>query len=211
MKKPGLLILILILSLNNIFAQKPGYVIQKGDVLDVVVMEHPEFSLGGITVLPDGFVQYPALGSIEAAGLSSQQLTDSLKRALEQFVVNPMVTIYIRKIQNEQINIYGYVNRPGQYQLFEGIDLFSAIGLAGGLKSFRNVKTVTIIRADRKVEVLDIHLFFGSDLKDIVVPMVYAGDTVYIKDPKVVNWSKITFFISLLNSAAVLASIFIIN
>jgi polysaccharide biosynthesis/export protein len=208
MKKLHLFILLIVLSPIIIFAQKQGYIIQKGDVLDVVVMEHPEFSLGGITVLPDGFVQYPALGSIKAAGISSQQLTDSLKKALELFVVNPMVTIFIRKIQNEQINIYGYVNKPGQYQLFEGIDLFSAIGLAGGLKSFRNVKTVTIIRADRQVEVLDIRLFFGSNLTDVVVPMVYAGDTVYIKDPKEINWSKLTFFITLLNTTVVLANIF---
>ena len=160
-------------------------------------------------MLPDGFVQYPALGSIKAAGISSQQLADSLKRALEQFVVNPMVTIFIRKILNQQVNIYGYVNKPGQYQLFEGVDLFSAIGLAGGLKSFRKVKTVTIIRANRQVEVLDIRSFFDGNLTGVAVPMVYAGDTIYIKDPKEINWARLTFFVTLLNTAVVLASIFI--
>jgi polysaccharide biosynthesis/export protein len=208
MKKIQLLIWMIILSFNISFAQKQGYIIQKGDVLEVVVMEHPEFSLGGITVLPDGFVQYPALGNIKVVGLSSQQLADSLKKALEQFVVNPMVTIFIRKIQNEQINIYGYVNKPGQYQLFDGIDLFSAIGLAGGLKSFRHVKTVTIIRSNRQVEVLDIRNYFKSNLSDVTVPVVYAGDTVYIKDPNEINWSKLTFFVTLLNTAVVLANIF---
>jgi len=47
-----------------------------------------------------------------------------------------MVTIFIRKIQNQLLNIYGYVNKPGQYQLYDSLDLFSAIGVAGGLKSF---------------------------------------------------------------------------
>ena len=208
MKKQIFLILLITLNAAGVFAQKKGYIIQKGDVLDVVVMEHPEFSISGITVLPDGSVQYPALGSIYAAGISSKQLTDSLKNALEQFVVNPMVTIFIRKIQNEQVNIYGYVNKPGQYQLFEGIDLFSAIGLAGGLKSFRKVKTVTIIRANRQVEVLDIRKYFEGNLADITVPMIYAGDTVYIRDPKEVNWAKLSFFVTLLNTAVVLANIF---
>lgn len=208
MKKLKIFILLFMLAASGAFAQKQGYVIQKGDVLDVVVMEHPEFSLSGITVLPDGFVQYPALGSIQAAGISSQQLTDSLRKALEQFVVNPMVTIFIRKILNQQVNIYGYVNKPGQYQLFEGIDLFSAIGLAGGLKSFRKVKTVTIIRADRKVEVLDIRRYFENNLTDVSIPMVYAGDTVYIKDPKEVNWAKLSFMVTLLNTVVVLANIF---
>jgi polysaccharide biosynthesis/export protein len=208
MKKQLIIFAIIIFSVNNVFAQKQGYIIKKGDVLDVVVMEHPEFSLSGITVLPDGYIQYPGLGSLKASGISSRQLTDSLKVALEQFVVNPIVTIFIRKIQNEQVNIYGYVNRPGQYQLFEGIDLFSAIGLAGGLKSFRKVKSVTIIRADRQVEELDIRKYFSGNLKDIEIPVVYAGDTIYIKDPKEFNWAKLTFFMSLLNTAAVFVGIF---
>ncbi|MEI6748938.1 MAG: polysaccharide biosynthesis/export family protein [Bacteroidales bacterium] len=207
--KKLLFLILLLFTAKGIIAQNKGYVIERGDVLDVVVMEHPEFSLSGITVLPDGFVQYPALGSIKAAGISSQQLADSLKRALEQFVVNPMVTIFIRKILNQQVNIYGYVNKPGQYQLFEGVDLFSAIGLAGGLKSFRKVKTVTIIRANRQVEVLDIRSFFDGNLTGVAVPMVYAGDTIYIKDPKEINWARLTFFVTLLNTAVVLASIFI--
>jgi polysaccharide biosynthesis/export protein len=207
--KKLLFFFLIFLFANGANSQIQSYVIQRGDVLDVVVMEHPEFSLGGITVLPDGFIQYPALGSLKAAGISSQQLTDTLEKALQQFVVNPMVTIFIRKIQNELVNIYGYVNKPGQFQLFEGIDLFSAIGLAGGLKSFRKVKTVTIIRANRKVEVLDIRKYFDSDLNDIPIPLIYAGDTVYIIDPKEINWSKLTFFTTLLNSAIVLASLFI--
>ena len=137
MKKLILLFWGVLLTATIASAQTVSYIIQRGDVLDVTVIEHPEFSLGSIIVLPDGFVQYPALGSVKVAGMSSAQLTDSLTKALEKYVVNPMVSIFIRKIQNQQLNIFGYVNKPGQYQLFEGIDLFSAIGLAGGLKSFK--------------------------------------------------------------------------
>ena len=210
MKKQLFGILIMIASTLGVFAQKHSYVIQKGDVLEVVVMEHPEFSLQGVTVLPDGFVQFSALGSIKAAGISSQQLSDSLKKALEQFVVNPMVTIFIRKILNEQVNIYGYVNKPGQYQLYEGVDIFTAIGLAGGLKSFKNVKTVTIIRANRTVEVLDIRYFFETNLKDLAIPMVYAGDTVYVREPKQVNWAALSFFVTLANLLIILTNIFFV-
>ncbi|MDO9253917.1 MAG: polysaccharide biosynthesis/export family protein [Bacteroidales bacterium] len=186
-------------------AQGDSYIIQRGDVLDVTVMEHPEFSLGSIIVLPDGFVQYPALGSVKVAGMSSAQLTDSLTKALEKFVVNPMVSIFIRKIQNQQMNIFGYVNKPGQYQLYEKVDLFSAIGLAGGLKSFKKAKSVTIVRVNRKVEEFDLRLLFSADSSDsIKIPMVYAGDTVYIREPKETNWAKLSFFTTL---ASVLVSV----
>ena len=188
-------------------AQGDSYIIQRGDVLDVTVMEHPEFSLGSIIVLPDGFVQYPALGSVKVAGMSSAQLTDSLTKALEKFVVNPMVTIYIRKIQNQQMNIYGYVNKPGQYQLYEKVDLFSAIGLAGGLKSFKKITTATIIRSNRTVEVVNLPDLFTSDTaKMIKTPIVYAGDTVYIKEPKETNWARMAFFTTVLSLLITLAA-----
>lgn len=200
MKKFILFFLGAMLSCFIANAQGDSYIIQRGDVLDVTVMEHPEFSLGSIIVLPDGFVQYPALGSVKVAGMSSSQLTDSLTKALEKFVVNPMVSIFIRKIQNQQMNIFGYVNKPGQYQLYEKVDLLSAIGLAGGLKSFKKISTATIIRANRTVEVINLPDLFTSDTtKMIPMPIVCVGDTVYIKEPKETNWAKLAFFTTALS------------
>ena len=198
MKKLIFILLGTLLAGFTVNAQGDSYIIQRGDVLDVTVMEHPEFSLGSIIVLPDGFVQYPALGSVKVAGMSSAQLTDSLTKALEKYVVNPMVSIFIRKIQNQQMNIYGYVNKPGQYQLYEKVDLFSAIGLAGGLKSFKKVKSVTIIRVNRKVEEFDLQQLFSADTA-VIIPVVYAGDTVYVREPKETNWAKLAFFTTVLS------------
>ena len=80
-------------------AQTANYIIQRGDIIDIVVMEHPEFSIAHNIVLPDGFMQYPGLGSMKVAGISSEQFQDSLQKALEKFVVNPVVTVTIIKIE----------------------------------------------------------------------------------------------------------------
>jgi len=204
MKRSLLICLILLITgvivrgQNNV---NSSYIIQRGDMLDIVVMEHPEFSINAILVLPDGFMQYPALGSVKVAGMSSEAFTDSLQKALEKFVVNPLVTVSIRRIQQQLINIYGYVNKPGQFQIFESVDLFSAIGLAGGLKSFKKVKTVLIIHANKTVEDIDIRDLFKKDLSKTTVPIVGAGDTVYIVEPKEFNWARLSFFVALANLA----------
>lgn len=170
-----------------------SYQIRKGDVIDVMVMEHPEFSLSGTIVLPDGFIQYPALGSIQAAGMTSQMLTDTLQKALELYVVNPMVTIFIRKLENQNINVFGYVNKPGQYQVFEGIDLLSAISKAGGIKRMRRAKTVYIIHANFTTEEVNIRDFIGADSATLAkVPTVYAGETVFVKEPREWNWAIVS-------------------
>jgi polysaccharide biosynthesis/export protein len=200
------ILLLIFAAANRIYAQKDAYVIQRGDVLDVTVMEHPEFSLSGIIVLPDGYVQYPALGSLKAAGITSEQMRDSLQNSLQKYIVNPMVTVFIRKIQNQQLNIYGYVNKPGQYQLYDSLDLFSAIGVAGGLKSFKKITNATIIRANRTVEVINLRALFSPDTKSQRVPMVYVGDTLFIKEPHQVNWAMLSFITSFMSLAVTLAA-----
>ena len=133
-------ILAFCISFQLSFAQTGTYVIRKGDVLDIAVMEHPEFSIAGIIVLPDGTIQYPGFGSIVAAEMTTKNLRDTLETSLEKYVVNPLVTVFIRQIRNQNINVFGYVNNPGQYQLFEGMDLVSALSLAGGIKNVKKVK-----------------------------------------------------------------------
>ena len=78
----------LLFTLTSVLGQTKSYLIERGDVLDVMVMEHPEFSLTGIIVLPDGTMQYPGIGSIQAAGMSSEALTASVEKSVGKYVVN---------------------------------------------------------------------------------------------------------------------------
>lgn len=205
---------ILALSMISILTangQIKSYIITRGDVLDISVMEHPEFTIEGITVLPDGTIPYPGIGSIKAAGMSLDQLKDILATTLDKFVVNPIVTVFVRKIQSELINIYGYVNKPGQYQIYEGVDILSAVAIAGGIKNFSKVRTLTIIRANRSVEKVKIreYLKYNSDAGEENIPIVYAGDTIYVKEPNETNWARLSFMSTMLLAIANIANILI--
>jgi polysaccharide export outer membrane protein len=197
MRKLIIIVVFLSLSLSTFSQEKISYVITRGDILDVAVMQHPEFSIGGLIVLPDGYIQYPGLGSIKVAGMTVQNFTDSITVAMRRFVVNPIVTVFVKRIQAQHLNVFGFVNRPGQFQLFEEVDLFAAIGLAGGLKSFKKVKNIVIIRENREVEEYKIRDFFRTGDIDIDVPIVRAGDTVYIVEPREFNWSRLSFITTL--------------
>lgn len=176
-----------------------SYAIRRGDVIDVMVMDHPEFSLNGTVVLPDGYIQYPAIGSIRVAGITSQTLSDTLEKVLRRFVVSPMVSIFIRKFENQNLNVFGYVNKPGQYQIFEATDLLSAISKAGGIKRMRRASTVYIIHANLTTEEVNIRDFIGTDSAALAnVPLVYAGETVFVKEPREWNWAMISAITSTL-------------
>ncbi len=208
-KKSIILISSFLFSFFYTYSQSSNYIIEKGDKIDIMVMEHPEFSISEIIVLPDGFIQYPGLGSIKAAGMSSQVLTDSLQKSLEKYVVNPMVSIFIRKIQNQMLNVFGHVNKPGQYQLYDKVSIFTAISMAGGFKSLKNVKSILIIRANKTTEEIKIKDYLSVAICDKEVPMVNAGDILYVKEPKETNWSKVSFFFTLIFGLTTLAKLFL--
>ncbi|MFV0538190.1 MAG: polysaccharide biosynthesis/export family protein [Dysgonomonas sp.] len=196
------LLLVLLVATLVASAQDNSYIINKGDVLDIVVMEHPEFSLASLIVLPDGNIQYPGVGSIKVAGMSVQKLTSTMQSKLEKYVVNPVVTVFVRKIENQMINVLGYVNNPGQFQVYEEIDLLSALSMAGGVKNIDKSKVVIIIRANQKMETIKIKEYLETEEVSRTPVKVYVGDTVYVKEPKEVNWAKLSFFTTLVWAVA---------
>lgn len=189
------------------YAQDNSYVINKGDVIEILVMEHPEFSLSNITVLPDGTIQYPGLGGIKVDGMTVQKLTSTMKNNLERYVVNPVVTVFVRKIKNQMLNVLGYVNNPGQFQIYESTELLSAISMAGGIKNIDKSKEIIIVRVNQDTEKVNIKEYMESIGSSKNPIMLQVGDTVYVKEPGEFNWSKLTFFSTLIWAAASILNI----
>lgn len=189
---------------SNLSAQTQDYQIQRGDILDIMVMEHPEFSISNIIVLPDGKLQFPAIGFVKAAGISPVILSDTLQAALTKYVVDPIVTVYVKQIKNQYINILGELNRPGQYQIFEPTDIMSAISLAGGFRNIRKVKFINIIRGNNEREKVKMEKFMET-------PEIYSflkpGDTIYVETKNAFNWSRLSFFTTLLYTIAMVINI----
>lgn len=189
---------------TNLSAQTQDYQIQRGDILDIMVMEHPEFSISNIIVLPDGKLQFPAIGFVKAAGISPVILSDTLQAALTEYVVDPIVTVYVKQIKNQYINILGELNRPGQYQIFEPTDMISAISLAGGFRNTRKVKFINIIRINGDQERVRMKDFMST-------PDIYTdlnpGDTIYVEAKNDVNWSRLSFIATLLYTIAMVINI----
>jgi polysaccharide export outer membrane protein len=100
-------------------------------------MEHPEFSITGIIVMPDGYVQFPGLGSIPAAGMSVKEFTKLMHSNVEKYVVNPLLTVFVRLMPSQVVNVVGFVTRPGQIQIYEPIDLVTALSKAGRVWKYR--------------------------------------------------------------------------
>ena len=187
----------LLFGLNMANAQESDYIIKKGDVLTIAVMGHPEFSLERIIVLPDGFIQFPGLGSIQASGMSVKSFTKLVTDNVSKFVLNPIVTVFIYALPSQIVNVIGYVNRPGQISIYEKISVMDAISRAGGIKFINKCKKIIVIRSDQSYEEILVKDIFNKDKEKRVSKLLDIGDTVYVVDPKEVNWSRLSFFTTL--------------
>ncbi|MFZ4582892.1 MAG: polysaccharide biosynthesis/export family protein [Paludibacter sp.] len=197
--KIGSLLCMLLFLTSNSNAQSVdnNYVIKKGDVVSIAVMGHPEFSLERIIVLPDGYVQFPGLGSIQASGMTVKSFTKLVTDNVGKYVLNPIVTVFISELPSQIVNVIGYVNRPGQVPVFEKISIMDAISRAGGIKFIKRCKKIIIIRADQSYEEISVKDIYSDDITKRKFKLLDIGDTVYVVEPNEINWSKLSFFTSL--------------
>lgn len=71
-------------------------IIEPGDEMEVFVWKHDDLSRV-MTVRGDGKITYPLIGTIQAGGLTADQLQNYIKEALSQYVKFPDVSVLIRK------------------------------------------------------------------------------------------------------------------
>jgi polysaccharide biosynthesis/export protein len=175
------------------------YLLKKGDKISVVVMEHPEFSRE-IQIMPDGTIEYPLLGNIYVIGLMPAELAQLIKDNIGPFVAKPVVTVYVTEIHGQSINIIGYVNKPGTFQIFEPIDLLSALSMAGGIKNGDKIKILTLIRKNGEAFRIPMSDLLAGHLEteNGITLNMDAGDTLIAVAPRSINWGIISSLISLM-------------
>jgi len=79
----------------------------------------------------DGEIDFPVIGKIKIAGLSTEEVRGLLRDRLSEYLKEPIINIRLR---NFSVTVLGQVNRPGTYPVNgERITIMEAIGLAGDL------------------------------------------------------------------------------
>jgi polysaccharide export outer membrane protein len=121
------------------------YVIGAGDVLAINVWNEDKVSRV-LPVRPDGKISLPLVGDVEAAGLTSNQLRDSLGEKLKAYISNPSVTVIVQEVRSRRFNVVGEVAHPSEYELNRPTTVLDAIAMAGGLQEFANPKKIYVLR-----------------------------------------------------------------
>jgi polysaccharide biosynthesis/export protein len=111
--------------------QPADYLIGPRDVLAVTVINEPTLS-GKFTVVADGTMAYPLLGSIKVGGLSVRAAERELTTKLaDGFLEKPVVSVLVDQPGSQQVLVIGEVKQAGSYPLMGRTTVLEALLKAG--------------------------------------------------------------------------------
>jgi protein involved in polysaccharide export with SLBB domain len=104
--------------------------LQAGDRIRVTVYGEDKLS-GDYQIDQSGQISLPLAGTVEAVGLTQAELEQALaKKFRSEYLRNPKVTVTIATLQ--PFYLMGEVEKPGEYQYRSGLNVLTALAIAGG-------------------------------------------------------------------------------
>ena len=125
----------------------PDYLIGPDDVLTIAVWGDKELS-GDFTVRPDGKISLLLVNDVNAIGLTTEQLRETLNKLYTPFIEAPNVSVVVKALNSRRVFINGYVPRPGMYPLGSSLTVVQLIAIAGGLLDYADQRNVIVLRAE---------------------------------------------------------------
>ena len=133
----------------------------------------------GYLVASDGTIDFPLLGSLTVAGLSTDEVRLLLLEKLEPFLKDPVIMV---RFLNFRITVLGEVGGPGTFFVAnERVTVLDMIGQAGDITPYGNRTNVLVVREHNGQRV-----FGRLDLQDREIfqsPYFYLqqNDVVYVE------------------------------
>jgi protein involved in polysaccharide export with SLBB domain len=118
--------------------------LQGGEVVRVTIYGE-EALTGSYTINPSGEIVMPLIGSVRAAGRSQSELVREITRAYVsgKYIQDPKITVDV--LAYTPIYVLGETLRPGAYPYTSGLNVLTAITLAGGF-TYRASRTSVLVQ-----------------------------------------------------------------
>ncbi len=196
------------------FAASDGYKLGPTDILSVSIFAGGEEQVAvDLTISEQGFVNFPFIGSVKAAGMTRSQMEKAVFEPLEKdYFVDPQVHVRIKEYHSLHFFISGAVKKPGKYEMQAATTIMDLIAKAEGLQQERgNIAYImhegdgdnseTVYSQDpaenspndpQKVNLLK--LLDEGDMSHNVV--LKPGDSVYIPFAKGLNQADLKVYVS---------------
>ncbi|MEM8725316.1 MAG: polysaccharide biosynthesis/export family protein [Pseudomonadota bacterium] len=156
-----------------------SYLIGPLDTVNVNVFREPELSLEEAVVDPAGRLPVPLLGSVAAAGKTSDELAKEIEAGLATYLVDPRVMVSVNSI-TQKVVVEGEVNEPGVYDIRGSASLLEALAMAQSTTNVADLDQIFVFRKVRgqmqgaRFDLEKIRAGIDAD------PAIIAGDRVVV-------------------------------
>jgi polysaccharide export outer membrane protein len=124
-----------------------SYQIQAGDTLTIAVWKETDLQ-ADVLVRSDGGISFPLAGDLVAAGRTVAEVRADLVTRIQHYIPGAVVTVAVKHIGGNRIYVVGKVNRPGEFEFSQPIDVMQALSLAGGATAFASLNDIRILRRE---------------------------------------------------------------
>jgi polysaccharide biosynthesis/export protein len=129
-----------------------SYIIDSGDVLEVLTWNEPQLSRESVLVRTDGKISFPFLDDLQASGLTPLDLKQTIEKGLKKYVEHPYVTVEVKDPQSKKFYILGEVVNTGEYPLVKKLTVLQAFAIAGGFTEWASKKEIILLRNEDGME-----------------------------------------------------------
>jgi polysaccharide export outer membrane protein len=129
------------------------YEIGPEDMLEIMVWDHDDLTRE-VYVSREGVFSYPLIGTVQAGGLSIEQLEKEIRDRLSgKYIIDPQVSVTVKEYKSKKVFVLGEVGGPGgkgpgTYPLTGKTSLMEVLTMTGG--PTQNAGTEATISRPRK-------------------------------------------------------------
>lgn len=197
--KPGDYLYIRVLTLdqksNELFASMSG----SGGSNGYMNSTDQSLYLTSYQINDSGYITFPLLGNIRAAGRSVTEMKQRMNKAVSEIIQESTVVV---KLVLFNISVLGEVKNPGKYVINnDQVNIFEALALANDVTAFGNRSRVQIIRSDLKNNNIVTIDLLNKDILSSPYYYLQPNDIVYVEPMKEKSYAFETFPYSLVYSS----------
>lgn len=169
--------------------------------------------VSGYLVDVNGDIELPRIGKIHAEGLKKGELEAIVKSKLEGQLNQPNVIV---RFLNFRITVLGEVGTPGVLNVpTERLTILEAVGMAGGVTEFGQIKNVKILRENNGVRELGVLDLTSQEIFTSPYYQLQQNDVVLVDQTRyklrqteqVRVLQQIGFFTGLISSIAIIVTL----
>ena len=174
--------------------------------------------VSGYTVDKNGNIDFPFLGKVKIAGMTREQVAETIKNKLEENEIAKDVVVTVEFL-NLHFSVLGEVNHPGEYSFGrDKVTVVEALSKAGDMTLYGVRDSIYVLRTENgKQHTYVLSLLDGQSLAQSPAYYLQQNDVVYIQPNKyrrrqsVVNgntFQTTSFWLSLVSVLTTLAVLF---